>query len=64
MGDTEEGDRGLPTFELTHEEIALAVLSDRVSVTRALRKMKEAGMIELGYKTIKLHRQRLVAPTQ
>lgn len=44
----------LSEVRLTHEEIAELVASDRASVTRTLRKLKEDGTIELGYKTIRL----------
>lgn len=40
------------TFAITHEEIALLVASDRVSVTRVLHKMRDEGIIKLGYKSI------------
>lgn len=39
--------------KLTHEEIAVLAASDRASVTRALHKLKQDGLIELGYKTIR-----------
>ena len=38
----------------THEEVASLVASDRASVTRALRKLKEDGLVELGYKSIRM----------
>lgn len=37
---------------LTHEEIAQLVAADRASTTRVLKKMREDGVIELGYKTV------------
>lgn len=52
---TKRGGAEQSTFDLTHEEVALIISSDRVSVTRALRKMKEEGAISLGYKSITAH---------
>ena len=43
----------LDEVKLTHEELAELAASDRASVTRTLHKLKQDGMIELGYKTIK-----------
>lgn len=43
----------LREVRLTHEEIAGLVASDRGSVTRALRKLKQDGLIELGYKSVR-----------
>lgn len=45
-----EGD----SFAITHEDVASLVASDRVSTTRVLHKIRDEGLIELGYKSIKL----------
>ena len=39
-------------LNLTHADIAKLVAADRVSVTRALRKMEEDGLVSLGYRSI------------
>lgn len=44
--------RGLEPFSLTHDDVATLVGSDRVSTTRALHKLEEDGLIELGYKSL------------
>lgn len=46
--------RTLETIDITHGNIASLVSSDRVSITRALHKMEEAGFVELGYRSVKL----------
>lgn len=68
---TARGDTRRSSLSLTHEEVATLVLSDRVSVTRALHKMRNDGLIELGYKSITLcesaldeHSALRIAPTQ
>lgn len=45
----------MSTFGITHEEIAMLVHSDRVSTTRVLHKMRDDGLIDIGYKSITLH---------
>lgn len=47
------------TVEITHEEIATLVASDRVSTTRVLHKMAGEGLITIGYKSITLHNEKL-----
>lgn len=47
------------TFEITHEEIAMMVASDRVSTTRVLHKLVEKGIVSIGYKSITLHNEKL-----
>lgn len=42
------------TFHVTHEELSHLVASDRVSTTRALHRIRDLGLIEIGYKAIKL----------
>ena len=65
------GKSGRTILHLTHEEISSLVQSDRVSVTRALHKLKEDGYIELNYKSITITKKALldcdkvtVSPTQ
>lgn len=65
------GETGRTTLKLTHEEVATLVHSDRVSVTRALHRMRDDGLIELGYKSITLCKDALddcsevhIMPTQ
>lgn len=41
-------------FALTHEDIASLVASDRVSVTRMLHRLRDEGLVELGYKSVAL----------
>lgn len=43
----------LREVRLTHEDVAALATSDRASVTRALHVLKQDGLIELGYKTIR-----------
>lgn len=47
-------DKDRSVINLTHEEIAQLVAADRASTTRVLKKMREDGVIELGYKTISI----------
>lgn len=47
--------RPLDEVNLTHGEIATLTASDRVSSTRVLHKMEEEGLIELGYRSIRLN---------
>ena len=47
------GGSELGEINLTHGEIATLVSSDRVSTARALHKMEDDGLIELGYKTVR-----------
>ena len=42
----------LSAIRLTHDDIAFLLRSDRVSVTRALHSLEDAGLVSLGYKTI------------
>lgn len=44
--------RTLDEMRLTHADIAGLIAADRVSVTRALRKMEEDGQVLLGYRSI------------
>ncbi len=45
--------RDLDEIRLTHEELAALVASDRTSVSRALQRMAQDGLVELGYRRIK-----------
>lgn len=47
------------TLEITHEEIAMLVVSDRASVTRVLHIMSDDGLLSIGYKSITLHNDAL-----
>ena len=47
--------RDLSHVKLTHGDIATLISSDRVSVTRALHKMEEKGLVELGYRSLQLN---------
>lgn len=49
---TGKSDSDAASFELTHDEIAILISSDRASVTRALHKMKIDGVLSLGYGTV------------
>lgn len=40
---------------ITHGKIAQLVMSDRGSVTRLLNKMEQEGVVELGYRYVKVH---------
>lgn len=42
--------RELDEVQLTHEELACLIACDRASTTRALHKMEQDGVIELGYR--------------
>lgn len=42
------------TFHVTHEELSHLVASDRVSTTRALHRIRDLGLIQIGYKSITL----------
>lgn len=44
----------LSSIRLSHDDVAFLLRSDRVSVTRALHCLEDAGLITLGYKTIAL----------
>lgn len=46
-------------LQLTHEEVASLIASDRASVTRVLHKMEADGILSIGYKSITLHNDRL-----
>lgn len=46
--------RDLTQAKLTHSDIATLISSDRVSVTRALHKMEEGGLVELGYRSLQI----------
>lgn len=46
--------RDLREVHLTHGELAALVSSDRASVTRALHKMEQLGLVEVGYRSIAL----------
>lgn len=46
--------RDLTQVRLTHSDIAALISSDRVSVTRALHKMEEDGLVELGYRSLQV----------
>lgn len=50
---SQEG-RDLTQVRLTHSDIAALISSDRVSVTRALHKMEESGLVELGYRSLQI----------
>lgn len=50
---SQEG-RDLTQVKLTHSDIATLISSDRVSVTRALHKMEEDGLVELGYRSLQI----------
>ena len=43
--------RGMDELRLSHADIAGLIAADRVSVTRALRKMEEDGQVSLGYRS-------------
>lgn len=49
------GGQNLTTVNLTHSDIATLVVSDRVSTTRVLHKIQEDGLIDLGYKSVRLN---------
>ena len=40
-------------FSLTHGEIAELAVADRVATTRALHRMEEEGLVELGYRSVR-----------
>lgn len=42
-------------LHITHDEIARHVMSDRGSVTRLLNKMEQDGIVELGYRSVRIH---------
>lgn len=46
--------RVLEELQLTHGELATLVASDRVSITRALHRLEEDGLVELGYRSIRI----------
>ena len=46
--------RELDEVQLTHEELGCLIACDRASTTRALHKMEQEGLIELGYRCIRL----------
>lgn len=46
--------RDLREVHITHGELAALVASDRASVTRALHKMEQDGLVEAGYRSIVL----------
>lgn len=46
--------KDIGSFCITHEEISQIIASDRVSTTRVLHKIRDDGLIELGYKSITL----------
>lgn len=52
------------TLQITHEEIAMLVASDRASVTRVLHKMSSDGVLSISYKSITLHNDELEAYRQ
>ena len=41
-------------LRVTHDELASRVLSDRASVTRALHQMEGQGLVELGYRSVRI----------
>jgi|GEM_PF-1053141 len=43
---------GLRPISLTHGDVAALVASDRASVTRALHKIEQEGLVELGYRSL------------
>lgn len=43
-----------PSFSLTHDDISVLVAADRTSTTRTLHKLRDDGLVELGYKSITL----------
>ena len=45
--------RRLGELTLSHEDIAALVGSDRVSTTRALHRMEQEGLVELGYRSVR-----------
>lgn len=60
LQDIESRNDALPaTFEITHEEIAMLVASDRVSTTRVLHKLADKGIVSIGYKSVTLHNDKL-----
>lgn len=44
----------LNTLRVTHDELSSLVLSDRASVTRALHHMENEGLVELGYRSVRI----------
>lgn len=46
--------RVLEEVNLTHGDIAALTLSDRISVTRTLHRMEEAGLVAPGYRSVRL----------
>lgn len=48
------GKTELETLNVTHDELSALVLSDRASVTRALHHMEEEGLVELGYRSVRI----------
>lgn len=48
------GKTELETLNATHDELSALVLSDRASVTRALHHMEEEGLVELGYRSVRI----------
>ena len=46
--------RELDEVQLTYEELACLIACDRASTTRALHKMEQDGVIELGYRCIRI----------
>lgn len=44
--------RSMDELRLSHADIAGLIAADRVSVTRALRKMEEDGQVQLGYRSV------------
>ena len=51
---TSREERELNEVQLTHEELACLIACDRASTTRALHKMEQEGLIELGYRCIRI----------
>lgn len=50
--------RAVHEASLSHEQIARLVASDRVTVTRALHKLEEDGLVELGYRCVRFGGER------
>lgn len=46
--------RSMDELRLSHADIAGLIAADRVSVTRALRKMEEDNQVQLGYRSVAL----------
>lgn len=48
------GGAHIDELRVTHDELASRVLSDRASVTRSLHQMEERGLVELGYRSVRI----------